>query len=151
MSYKRLTDQSLLNQLEKFDIGKGQLSFEILETTLLDNTDNATRVILESLTEMGIELELDDFGSGHASILALLELKPERFKIDRQLISNMHESASQKALVRSIIDIGKSLDLEVIAEGIECIEHAKMLDEMGCNALQGYYFSKPISLSLIHI
>ena len=145
VSYKRLTDQSLLNQLEKFDIGKGQLSFEILETTLLDNTDNASRVILESLTEMGIELELDDFGSGHASILALLELKPDRFKIDRQLISNMHESASQKALVRSIIDIGKSLDLEVIAEGIECIEHAKMLEEMGCNMLQGYYFSKPIS------
>ena len=86
--------------------------------------------------------------SGHASILGLMELRPSRFKIDRQLIQNIETNEtneSQAALVRSIIGMGKTLDLEVIAEGVECIEQANILDTMGCNMLQGYYFSKPVS------
>lgn len=145
VSYKRLTDPGLIDQVRIHSSMAGKLAFEILETVLVDSANSETRHALDALTDLGVELELDDFGSGHASILALLEVKPKRFKIDRQLISNMHESKTQQALVNSIIDIGKSLELEVVAEGVETAEHVDMLRNMGCSSLQGYYFSRPLS------
>jgi len=142
---KRLAEPNLIEQLRTCNFKKGQVSFEIVESVLLDSIDGKTREAIDTLIDLGIELELDDFGSGHASMLGLLELKPSRFKIDRQLINNIDTIESQKALVRSIIDIGNTLKLDVVAEGVENSEHANILHAMGCNILQGYYFSKPIS------
>lgn len=145
VSLKRLLESDLIEQVKQREFTRGELSFEILESVLLDNADIKIQSAINSLKEIGVELELDDFGSGHASILGLMELRPSRFKIDRQLIQNIETNESQAALVRSIIGMGKTLDLEVIAEGVECIEQANILDTMGCNMLQGYYFSKPVS------
>jgi len=144
VSLNRLIDPDLIQQLKQFNFEHGRIVFELLESILLDGCDPKLQHAINQLTEMGIELELDDFGSGHASILGLIALTPKRFKIDRQLITNLHQSDSQQALIKSIVGIGKSLNLGIIAEGVECIEEATILKELGCEALQGYYFSKPL-------
>ena len=95
------------------------------------------------LKAMGIDIEIDDFGSGHASIIGLVKLKPRRMKIDRQLVLPITTSREQKRLLRSIIDIAKALNIEVIAEGVETQEHAKLLTRLGCDILQGYAIAYP--------
>jgi len=145
VSLDRLIDPNLIQLLKKYEFEDGRIVFELLESILLDGCDPILQHTISQLTDMGIELELDDFGSGHASILGLIALTPKRFKIDRQLIANIHSSDKQRALIRSIIEIGKSLNLGIIAEGVEHLEQAKILNELGCETLQGFYFSKPLS------
>ena len=145
VSLNSLLDPNLIDQLKQYEFEEGRIVFELLESILLDGCDPILQHAIDQLTQMGIELELDDFGTGHASILGLIALKPKRFKIDQQLITNLHKSEKQQALIRSIIDIGKSLNLGIIAEGVEFIEQAKILNELGCESLQGFYFTEPLS------
>jgi EAL domain-containing protein (putative c-di-GMP-specific phosphodiesterase class I) len=100
---------------------------------------------VEQIKKLGIEIEIDDFGTGYASIVSLMKLKPRRLKIDRQLVMPIVTSPAQRQLVESIIEIGKSLGIEVLAEGVETMQHASMLKEIGCDALQGYAFARPMS------
>jgi len=100
---------------------------------------------VEQIKALGIDIEIDDFGSGHASIVSLLRLKPYRLKIDRQLVTPIIKSPAQRQLVGSIIDIGRSLGIEVLAEGVETMEHARVLKMLGCNALQGHAFARAMS------
>jgi EAL domain-containing protein (putative c-di-GMP-specific phosphodiesterase class I) len=74
-----------------------------------------------------------------------MKLKPRRLKIDRQLVMPITTSPAQRRLVQSIVDIGRSLDIEVVGEGVETIEHAAILRGLGCNMLQGYAFAAPMS------
>jgi len=90
-------------------------------------------------------IEIDDFGTGHASIVSLLKLSPKRLKIDRQFISPILKSNEHSRLVASIIEIGKSMGVEVIAEGVETMEQAKHLRMLGCDTLQGFAFARPMS------
>ena len=98
----------------------------------------------QRLKSLGIDIEIDDFGSGHASIISLLELKPKRLKIDRQLVAPVLESESRRQLVASIIEIGHSQGIEIVAEGVETMDHARVLRDLGCHVLQGYAFAKPM-------
>ena len=95
---------------------------------------------IEQIKQLGIDIEIDDFGTGYASIVSLLKLRPRRLKIDRQLISPIVASEQQRQLVASIIEIGRSLGIEVIAEGVETMEHVRILQTLGCDMLQGYAF-----------
>ena len=123
---------------------RGVLSFELLESVFLDDADETIIWNIDSLKEMGIDVELDDFGSGHASIVSLIKLGPDAIKIDRELIENLPGDRSRCDMVRSIIDIGRSLSVRVVAEGIETPEQADLLRQLGCDVLQGYYFSRPM-------
>ena len=114
-----------------------------MESIFLDENDDLFTWNVEQIKELGIDIEIDDFGTGHASIVSLLKLKPRRLKIDRQLVTPIVESPAQRQLVGSIIEIGKSLGIEVVAEGVETMEHARMLKELGCDLLQGYAFARP--------
>ena len=98
------------------------------------------------LRQLGIKLEVDDFGSERASIVALRRLSPDRLKIDRRLIEPMADSESSRQLVQSIIDIGHALDIGVTAEGVETLAHVRALHQMGCDQLQGYYYARPMLL-----
>ncbi len=100
---------------------------------------------IDMLREMGIDVELDDFGSGHASIVSLVKLAPDAIKIDRELVTAITEDRARCNLVRLIIEIGKSLNVRVVAEGVETLIHAEMLRELGCDVLQGFYFSGPLA------
>lgn len=144
VSYRRLRDPSLVQKLRRLPIRPGELSFELLETTFLDNCEEAVTQTLNSLKKMGIALEIDDFGTGHASIVSLMRLSPQVLKIDRQLVKNVPQSADQAKLVAAIVDIGKSLGIRVVAEGVETMEHARILRDLGCDVLQGYALARPM-------
>lgn len=145
ISAQRLKDERMFDRLAGLQFTPGSLSFELLESISFDDHDEDLRAAITRLKSLGIDIEIDDFGTGHASIVSLIELGPKRLKIDRKLISPIEASASQRRLVASIIEIGRSQDIEIVAEGVETVEHIEILRNLGCHALQGYAFSKPLA------
>ncbi|WP_179611856.1 putative bifunctional diguanylate cyclase/phosphodiesterase [Rhizobium leguminosarum] len=143
ISASRLADPTLLGKLRKLDIPPGVIVFELVETIFLDDSDEKLLDHIGDIKQMGIDIEIDDFGSGHASLIGLVKLRPKRLKIDRQLIAEVVSSAEQRRVVGSIVEIAKALDVEVIAEGIETEAHAVVLAQLGCDGLQGYAFGYP--------
>ncbi|ANM18415.1 GGDEF/EAL domain-containing protein [Rhizobium sp. N541] len=143
ISASRLADPALLGKLRKLDIPPGVIVFELVETIFLDDSDEKLLDHIGDIKQMGIDIEIDDFGSGHASLIGLVKLRPKRLKIDRQLIADVVTSAEQRHVVGSIVEIAKALDVEVIAEGIETEAHAVVLAQLGCDGLQGYAFGYP--------
>jgi diguanylate cyclase (GGDEF)-like protein len=145
VSLRRLHDEQLIEGLTKLDIAPGTVSFELVESIFLDESDEILAWNIDQLKELGIDIEIDDFGTGYASIVSLQNLKPKRLKIDRQLVDPIVADPAQRRLLASIIDIGKSLGIEVLAEGVETMEHARLLRQLGCDLLQGYAFAKPMA------
>jgi diguanylate cyclase (GGDEF)-like protein len=144
VSSKRLHDDSLIDTLSRLNIPEGEISFELVESIFLDESEFSASSNLEQIKALGIDIEIDDFGTGHTSIVSLLKLKPKRLKIDRQLVMPIVDSPQERALVRSIIDIARSLGVESVAEGVETMQHAALLRELGCDHLQGYAFARPL-------
>jgi diguanylate cyclase (GGDEF)-like protein len=145
VSARRLHDEELIRSLRELNIKPGTISFELVESIFLDENDELVTWNVEQIKSLGIDIEIDDFGTGYASIVSLLKLKPRRLKIDRQLVIPVLRSPGQQQLVGSIIDIGKSLGIEVLAEGVETMEHARVLKSLGCHALQGHAFAQAMS------
>ncbi|KQS67808.1 hypothetical protein ASG39_05430 [Rhizobium sp. Leaf371] len=145
VSARRLSDETLLATLAGLSFRPGQLCFELVEAIFLDGDDEMITANIAGILALGIDIELDDFGTGHTSIVSLLKIKPKRLKIDRQLVSPIINSPREQALVRAIIDIGRSLGIGIVAEGVETLAHAEMLAVLGCDILQGYAFSKPVT------
>ncbi|MBY3097120.1 EAL domain-containing protein [Rhizobium laguerreae] len=144
VSARRLADPDLGKKLRALKIEPGTFSFELLESISLDDCDEAVAANLKKLRKLGIDIQIDDFGTGHASIVSLLRLSPKTLKIDRELIRMLPQSAEQRKLVGSIIDIGRSLNILVIAEGVETAEHIRILEELDCDTLQGYALARPM-------
>ena len=149
VSGRRLRDENLIKSLRKLDIEPGTISFELVESIYLDESDATVAWNIDQIRDLGIDIEIDDFGTGYASIVSLLKLQPRRLKIDRQLVMPVLESESQRRLIASIVDIGHSLGISVVAEGVETDEHARLLTELDCDILQGYAFAKPLSPAAI--
>jgi diguanylate cyclase (GGDEF)-like protein/PAS domain S-box-containing protein len=149
VSSKRLHDPELGRSLRTLDVAPKSLSFELLESIFLDDCD---RTVLENLAEMrrlGIDIEIDDFGTGHASIVSLMKLSPRRLKIDRQLVKPVSRSPGQRKLVGTIVEIGRSLNIEVVAEGVETPAHVAIMRDLGCDILQGYALARPMPAEAI--
>nr|WP_298100384.1 EAL domain-containing protein [uncultured Shinella sp.] len=149
VSSKRLHDPELGRSLRTLKIQPQSLSFELLESIFLDDCD---RTVLENLAEMrklGIDIEIDDFGTGHASIVSLMKLSPRRLKIDRQLVKPVSRSPGQRKLVGTIVEIGRSLNIEVVAEGVETPAHVAIMRDLGCDILQGYALARPMPAGTI--
>jgi len=144
VSARRLSDEKLIETLRSLPIQPGRVSFELLESIFLDESDDIISRNIDGIRKMGIEIDIDDFGSGHASIVSLIRLSPQRLKIDRQLVAPIVHSEQQQRLIRSIVDIGKSQGIEVCAEGVESARHAEILRDIGCDSLQGFYFARPM-------
>ncbi|MBX9459480.1 MAG: EAL domain-containing protein [Rhizobium sp.] len=144
VSAQRLRDESLFERLENLSFRPGSLSIELLESISFDGDDRELIHQIERLKALGADIEIDDFGSGHASIVTLLKLTPRRLKIDRQLVIPLLESRAQQQLVASIIEIGRSRGIEIVAEGVETMEHARVLRDLGCDTLQGYALARPM-------
>ncbi|WP_291396418.1 EAL domain-containing protein [Devosia sp.] len=145
VSARRLQDEQLIESLKHLEIEPGTVSFELVESIFLDETDDLVRFNADQLKELGIDIEIDDFGTGYASIVSLQKLKPRRLKIDRQLVKPIVSSEAQRNLVASIVDIGRALGIEVVGEGVETLEHADILRDLGCTVLQGYALARPMS------
>ncbi len=147
ISAQRLADPRLFETLGAHAFTPGSISFELLETIYFDDPDVSVLDAVRRLKSAGIDIEIDDFGSGRASIVSLLELAPKRLKIDRKLVAPIRESRSQRDLLASIIDIGRSQGIEIVAEGVETMEHAAILRDLGCHVLQGYALARPMPAS----
>ncbi|MHA3916063.1 EAL domain-containing protein [Halovulum sp. GXIMD14793] len=145
VSSRRLRDSDLIEDIRSVGFPPGCLSVEVLESIFIDEEDEKIAWNVDQLRDMGVTIELDDFGTGHSSIIGLIKLKPARLKIDRQFITPMLESADNTAIVRSIIEIGHSLNVEVVAEGVEKPEQAKRLHKLKCDVIQGFVFARPMS------
>jgi diguanylate cyclase (GGDEF)-like protein len=145
VSLRRLHDEDLIKGLRQLDIEPGRISFELVESIYLDESDAIVGWNIDQIKELGIDIEIDDFGTGYASIVSLQKLRPKRLKIDRQLVDPILVDKAQRQLLVSILDIGKSMNIEVVAEGVETMEHARILRDLGCDILQGYAFAKPMS------
>jgi len=144
VSQQRLSDPSLLDSLNCLS-GPFKASFELLESIFFDEQDDQFYWMLDALRERDIGVQIDDFGSGRASISALINISPDRLKIDRHLVKPVVDQRGSRQLIKGIVDIAKSMNIGVTAEGVETMKHAELLHEMGCDTLQGYAFSKPLS------
>lgn len=144
ISGRRLRDAQLKLELQQLTLPKNILSFEFLESIFLDEPDEVQISNINCIRNLGIGIEVDDFGSGHSSIVSLLKLKPDRLKIDRSIVEPVTRSGRQRQLVQSIVDIGKLQGIKVLAEGVETADHIKILQSIGCDELQGYALSRPI-------
>jgi len=145
ISAQRLFEDKLLDHLEQLSFTPGSLSFELLESISFDDKADAVAKSLERIRAHGIAIEIDDFGTGYASILSLIKLSPSRLKIDRQLTAPIVTNPTQRRLIGSIVDIGRSFGIGIVAEGVETMEHAAILRDLGCQTLQGYALARPMN------
>lgn len=149
LSAKDMHNPSLVTQLKgavaKGDIQPGQLIFEITESTMMTDINQA-RKMMGLLAKIGFSFSIDDFGTGFSSLSLLKVLPLDQIKIDQSFVTDMQASASNTSIVNSVIYLAKSLQYTVVAEGIEDRPTADTLCAMGCQYLQGFYFSKPLPL-----
>ncbi len=120
-----------------------QLELELTERVLISEGTQA-REVLGRLGELGISISLDDFGTGYSSLSYLTQFHINTLKIDRSFVTDMVVSPRSNALVATIITMGRSLGIELVAEGVETADQVRALDAMGCHHLQGYHISRPV-------
>jgi len=119
------------------------IALELTETATVRNTELA-RQYMQKFREIGFKIALDDFGTGCSSLAYLLEFPVDIIKIDRRFVSSLPHSIKGRAITRSIVVLAATLGLQVIAEGIEHVDELRILQELGCNFIQGFYFSRPL-------
>ncbi|MEP2640272.1 EAL domain-containing protein [Roseobacter sp.] len=144
VSAARVHDPDIIKSVKALQTGGTRVAFELLESILLEDETALFAHHIDLLKECGIEIEVDDFGSGRASIIGVLKVAPDTIKIDGRLIRPLFESEQARGLLRAIVDIGHSLNIDITAEGVETIEHARALRSMGCKTLQGFAFARPM-------
>jgi diguanylate cyclase (GGDEF)-like protein/PAS domain S-box-containing protein len=119
------------------------LELELTESLIMEDMDKNIE-LLGRLRNSGIELSLDDFGTGYSSLNYLKRFPIDILKIDRTFVRDLDQNADDAAITRAIIDMAHSLNMKVVAEGVESMEHLNILREMGCDVIQGFYISRPI-------
>lgn len=134
---------SIKNALSNSNLSGKFLDLEITESTLMHNSNNAIK-LLNSLKKMGIKLSIDDFGTGYSSLAYLKAFNIDKLKIDQSFVFNLPDDKDDAAITTAIIQLAKSLNLKIVAEGAETIENVEFLREQGCDQIQGYYYAKPM-------
>jgi len=123
---------------------------EITESTIMTDPTHALE-ILGQLNAMGVQIAIDDFGTGYSSMAHLKTLPVHELKVDRSFVAHMTSNTSDAVIVHTTVDLGRNLGLRVVAEGVEDPQTLQELDALGCDAIQGYYISRPLPADdLIH-
>ncbi|GAB3549294.1 hypothetical protein GCM10027343_30780 [Noviherbaspirillum agri] len=125
-------------------IDANALQLEVTETAMMDDIDYAVTV-LSQLKELGVKVLLDDFGTGHSSLAYLARLPLNKIKIDKSFISRLESDVASRAITDAMIALGRTLDLEIVAEGVESAGALEYISTHGCKLAQGYYFGHPMS------
>ncbi|TMN22668.1 EAL domain-containing protein [Lentibacillus cibarius] len=123
------------------------LELEITESLMLDATYAA--FILKELKKIGVSISIDDFGTGYSSLSSINQLPIDRIKIDKTFINSMLSNSKEKTLVKAMVEMGRNLNVELVAEGVEYEEQEKALRDLKCHMGQGYLYSPPVSINEI--
>ncbi|TQV88134.1 bifunctional diguanylate cyclase/phosphodiesterase [Aliikangiella coralliicola] len=147
LSTRNLTDEDFIGQvdslMQEFEIEASEIEFEVTETALMSNLDQAMQQLNE-FNLRGIHCSLDDYGTGYSSLSYIKKLPLDVLKIDRSFISQMLEDKEDRIIAQSTIDLAHSLGMKVIAEGVEDENTLRELAAQGCDYIQGYHISEPV-------
>lgn len=148
ISAQHLMDRSFADYLESYlhshpGLDPGLVTLEVLESTALEDTKHASNV-LSRCREMGLQVGLDDFGTGFSSLTYLRTLPVDMIKIDQSFVLNMLTNANDRAIVESVIFLAQRFSRPVLAEGVETPDHARALRSMGCDQIQGFGIARPM-------
>ena len=137
------------NALAQYQLSPAHLTLELTESTALKNLKRSVEV-LNAFADLGITVSIDDFGTGYSNILMLKSLPARELKIDRIFVKDISEKSKNTKIVSTIIDIAHSMNMRVVAEGIETQEQETLLTQMGCGVLQGFLYAKPLPAHKIY-
>jgi Amt family ammonium transporter len=148
LSARQLLDPTLRQKIERtllrHDLAPQALELELTETAAMVDAGR-TLALFGELHDMGISLAIDDFGSGYSSLSYLKNLRFDKLKIDREFVTQVQDRRDSQAICKALIELGRGLELKVLAEGVEDERETAMLRALGCELFQGYHFAKPMS------
>ncbi|RKJ32979.1 GGDEF domain-containing protein, partial [Butyricicoccus sp. 1XD8-22] len=136
---------SIKNILEKNNTSAQNFEIEVTERTVMNNDSDTIRKLVR-LKQLGFKLSIDDFGTGYSSLSYLVRFPLDYLKIDRSFIQHIITLDDKQAVVDAIIQMAHRLKMEVVAEGVESVQQLNLLKEMGCDYIQGYYYSRPVPM-----
>ena len=152
LSAIQFQQEDLAERIEKILTESGvkpeRLELELTESVIMQDAGKAEN-ILSRLSRIGIKLAIDDFGTGYSSLSYLKRFPVDRLKIDQSFVRDMTHNKDDAGITQAIINLGHTLDLEIVSEGVETKEQLELLKEQGCDIIQGYYISRPIQDSEI--
>lgn len=131
--------------VDKYDIPYEYIELELTESVFTENADLMLRV-MQKLHDIGFKLSIDDFGSGYSSLNMLKDIPADVVKIDREFFNGTVNSQKGRAVISTVVDLAKNLDMQVISEGVETVEQVDFLEDIDCHMVQGYYFAKPMPM-----
>ena len=147
LAIKQLEEKDFINFVKNIlvqeECSYTNIEFEVTESEIMKNPDKSIKV-LQELSDLGISISIDDFGTGYSSLAYLKRLPIKKLKIDKSFVDNLPHDAEDVAITKTIINLCKSLNLKVIAEGVETLEQKDFLLNNGCAFIQGYFYSKPL-------
>lgn len=147
VSAKQLQSPEFVGQVEsmlaKYAIDPALLEIEITEYSLINDAEE-TEVHIRALSDLGIAISIDDFGTGQSNLATILELPINHIKIDQSFVSNALESEKGFVILHSIVRLGSTLGMKMTAEGVETRDQLECIGQMGCHQVQGYFYSKPL-------
>ncbi|MEM6411984.1 MAG: EAL domain-containing protein, partial [Pseudomonadota bacterium] len=135
--------ESVKRILSETELAPERLELEITESVLMQDTENAVRV-LEALEALGVGVAIDDFGTGYSSLSYLKRFPLNRLKVDRSFIHDLESDEHDRTITKTVVKLGESLGLSVIAEGVETEGQRAWLKSMGCDEVQGFLYAKPM-------
>jgi len=150
VSGRQLDEDSVLTDIEDAlsasGLEPGSLTIEITETTLMQNIEQTVRR-LAAIKRLGVRIAIDDFGTGYSSLAHLQRFPVDALKIDRSFLTQLAENPEGETLLRTLVQLGKALSIETLAEGIERANDLVLLQEENCDSGQGYLFARPLDVT----
>jgi len=134
--------------LGTWSVPADRLTIEVTEGAVMVDVDQSLRV-MHGLKQQGVRLSIDDFGTGYSSLAYLQRMPLDELKIDKVFVQNMLDNKADEQIVRSIIDLAHNFELEAVAEGVETLATLEMLARLGCDAIQGYIYCRPMPSALV--
>lgn len=133
----------VLDTLQRHAMEPRCLTLEVTESTAMRDVD-ASMAVLQQIYSMGVNISIDDFGTGYSSLLHLKRLPASELKIDRAFVHGVAKDGEDAAIVSAIVALGKTLNLKVVAEGVETTWQQEFLTRLGCDSLQGFLLGRPM-------